>query len=176
MSRLCAERWNRRRGRSCLQKLSGEMVLGAVAAGIQTIHKTWIAANVVKLAPEIGEEIGVGKGFLLLPVNFLEFLHLVICHFVLRGFVRESRIPRAAIRPVETASKGTGMRECSVDNMRVRKTKDEFPYRDARKQASFADEAVVCGSLKFEQCVQVIGFIGQSRKNTLVVLAIVGGD
>src|SRR5271168_3513158 len=103
MSRLCAERWNRRRGRSCLQKLSGEMVLGAVAAGIQTIHKTWIAANVVKLAPEIGEELGVGKGFLLLPVNFLEFLHLVICHLLLRGLAGECRASRVSFRPVERA-------------------------------------------------------------------------
>ena len=34
--------------------------------------------------------------------------------------------------------------------MRVRKAKDQFPYRNAGKQASFSEKAVVCSSLEFE--------------------------
>ena len=122
----------------------------AVAVCVQTISKACVVADVVKRAPKIGEEIDVSKSLLFLPSDLLQFLAFVVCHFQLRGLAGECRVPRAAFRPVEAASEGTGMRECSVDNMRVRKAKDQFPHRNTRKQASFSEEAVVCSSLKFE--------------------------
>jgi hypothetical protein len=42
------------------------------------------------------------------------------------------------------------MREGSVDNVGVRKTKHEFPQGDAGKKSRFAEEAVVGGALKLE--------------------------
>jgi hypothetical protein len=42
------------------------------------------------------------------------------------------------------------MRECSVDDVGVRKTENEFPNGNAGKKASFAEEAVVGGSFQLE--------------------------
>ncbi len=70
MSRLCAEGWNRRRRLILLQEALGPNTVEPWSSLYQTIHKVSIATNVVKLAPEIG----VGKGFRLLPANFLEHL------------------------------------------------------------------------------------------------------
>jgi hypothetical protein len=106
----------------------------------------------VKRAPKIGEELDVNKSLLFLPADLLQFPAFVVCHFQLRGLAGECRVPRGTFRLVEAAPGGTGMRECRVDNMRVRKAKDQFPYRNTRKQASFSEEAVVCSSLEFEQC------------------------
>jgi hypothetical protein len=63
---------------------------------------------------------------------------------------RERRIPSAPLRPVETVSEGTGVRERIVDNVGVRKTENEFPNGNAGKKPSFAEEAVVGGSFKLE--------------------------
>src|SRR5437667_1243045 len=126
------------------------MLRSAVAVSVQTMSKPCVVADVVKRAPKIREEIDVDKNLLLWPADLLQFLAFVVCHLQLRGRAEECRVPRAAFRPVEAASEGSGMRECGVDNMRVRKAKDQFAYRNTRKQASFSEEAVVCSSLKFE--------------------------
>jgi hypothetical protein len=130
----------------------------------------------VKLPAEISEEIDIGKNLLLVPLDFLEFLTLVVGHFDLRGLKREPRIPSAPLRPAETVSQGPGMREGSVDNVGVRKTENEFPNGNAGKKPSFAEEAVVGGSFKLEQRSQIIGIIGQPRENTVVFVAEAGGD
>jgi len=104
----------------------------------------------MKRAPEISEEIDVRKSLFLLPVDFLEFSALVVCHFHYRGLTGECRIPCAAFRPVEATSEGTCVRKGGVDDMRVRKAKDQFPYCDSWKLASFSEKPVICSSLKFE--------------------------
>jgi hypothetical protein len=42
------------------------------------------------------------------------------------------------------------VRKCGVNDVGVRKTENKFPHRNARKKSSFAEEAVVCGSLKLK--------------------------
>ncbi len=54
-----------------------------MAVSIQAIPKTAIAANIVKCASKISEEIDIRKNLFLLPVDFLEFFALVACHFQL---------------------------------------------------------------------------------------------
>jgi len=137
-------------GGSSFNKLSSQTLRCSVAARVQTISKTCIAANVMKRAPKISEEIDVGKNLFLLPLDFLEFPALVVGHFQFRGFTGERRIPRTALRPIEAASEWTRVRKSCVDNMRIRKAKNQFPYRNTWKQASFSEEAVVCSSLKLE--------------------------
>src|SRR5258708_38249943 len=126
------------------------MLRCAVAVCVQTISKASVVAEVVKRAPKIGEEIDVSKRLLFLPSDLLQLLAFVVCHFQLRGLAGECRVPRAAFRAVEAASERTGMRECGVYNMRVRKAKDQFPHGNTRQQASFSEQAGVCSSLKFE--------------------------
>ena len=136
------------------------------------MSKANVVPEVVKRAPKIGEEIDVRKRLLFSPTDLLQFLAFVVCHFQLRGLARECRVPRAAFRPVEAASEGTGVRECGIDNMRVRKAKDEFPHCNTRKRASFSEEAVVCSSLKFEERVQVLDIFSQPGENAVVRVAI----
>jgi hypothetical protein len=107
-------------------------------------------ANVVKLPAKVSEKIDIGKNLLLLPLDFLQFLALVVGHFDLRGLKGEPRIPSATCWPAEPVSERPGMRERSVDNVGVRKTENEFPNGNARKKPSFAEEAVVRGSFKLE--------------------------
>jgi hypothetical protein len=116
--------------------------------------------NVMKLPAELGEEIDIDKSLLLLPLDFLQFLTLVVGDFDLRGLKGEPRIPSAPLRPVETVSERPGMREGSVDNVGIGKTENEFPNRNARKKPGFAEKAVVGRSLKLEESVQVIEIIG----------------
>ena len=104
----------------------------------------------MKRASKISKEIEIGKSLFLLPVDFLEFPALVVGHFQLRGLAGECRIPCAALRPVEATSEGICMGKGRVDNMRVRKAKDQFPYRNTWKQASFSEKAVICSPLQFE--------------------------
>jgi hypothetical protein len=42
------------------------------------------------------------------------------------------------------------MRESRINDMEVGDTKNEFPHGNAWKQASFPQQAIICGSLKFE--------------------------
>src|SRR6266849_10304041 len=135
---------------SRFKKLAGQLLRGGIAAWVQAIFKDAIISNVVKLPAEVSEEIDVSKNLVLLPLDFLQFLTLVVGHFDLRGLTGERCIPSAPFRPVETVSEGTGMRERSVDNVGVRKTENEFPNGNAGKKASFAEEAVVRGSFKLE--------------------------
>jgi hypothetical protein len=74
----------------------------------------------------------------------------VVSDFDLRGLKGEPRIPSAPFWPAETVSEGTGVREGRIDDLRVRKTKNEFPNGNAGKKPSFAEEAVVGGSFKLE--------------------------
>jgi hypothetical protein len=104
----------------------------------------------VKLPAEVSQEIDIGKNLLLVPLDFLQFLTLVVGDFDLRGLKGEPRIPSAALWPAETVSEGTSMREGGVDNVGVRKTENELPDGDARKKPSFAEEAVVGGAFKLE--------------------------
>src|SRR5260370_21334142 len=104
----------------------------------------------MKIPAEVSEEIDVGKNLLLVPLDFLQFLTLVVGDFDLRGLKGEPRIPSAPLRPAETVSEGAGMREGRIDNVRVRKTENEFPNGNARKKTCFSEEAVVGGSFKFE--------------------------
>jgi len=104
----------------------------------------------VKFPPEVSEEINIDKSLLLLPLDFLQFLTLVVGHFDLRGLKGEPRIPSAPFWPAEPVPERTGMREGSIDNVGVRKTENEFPNGNARKKPSFAEEAVVRGSFQLE--------------------------
>src|SRR4029077_5715461 len=101
-------------------------------------------------ASKISKEIEIGKSLSLLPIDFLEFASLVVGRFQLGGLPCECRIPCAASWPVEATSEGICMCKCRVDNMRVRKAKDQFPYRNTWKQASFSEKAVVGSALQFE--------------------------
>jgi len=109
-----------------------------------------IIAKVVKLSAEVSEEIDIDKNLLLLPLDFLQFLTLVVGDFDLRGLKGEPRIPSAPFWPAETVSERPGMREGSVDNVGVRKTENELPNGNAGKKPGFSEEAVVGGSFKLE--------------------------
>jgi len=137
-------------GRSSLKKLSGQTLGCFVAARVQTASKACVAANIMKRASKISEEIDVGKSLFLLPMDLLELPAFVVGHFQFRGLAGECSVPCAPFRPVEAASEGICMRKGCVDNMRVRKAKDQFPYRNTWKQASFPEKAVVCSPLQFE--------------------------
>jgi hypothetical protein len=132
------------------EKLSRQSLRCVVAVWIETVFKGWIDAKVVEVAAKVGEEVNVCKRFLLLPMDFPQLVPLVVGHFDRRRFPRESRVPRSAFRSVETASERTGVRKCRVDDRGIRKTEDEFPDSDSGEQASFAEQAIVCGSLQLE--------------------------
>jgi hypothetical protein len=104
----------------------------------------------VKLPAEVSDEINIDKNLLLLPLDFLEFLALVVGDFDLRGLTGERCIPSAPLRPAETVFERPGMCEGGVDNVGVRKTENEFPNGDTGKKPGFAKEAVVGGSFKLE--------------------------
>ena len=74
MSRVCAERWNRRRRPIMLQEALGPNVVGRCSCLDPNNSQGVDRCECRETCPEISEEIGVGKGFRLLPVNFLEFL------------------------------------------------------------------------------------------------------
>lgn len=104
----------------------------------------------MKRASKVSKEIEIGESLFLLPVDFLEFLALVVGHFPLRGLPGECRIPSAALRPVEAAPEGICVGKGRVDNMRVREAEDQFPHGNTWKQASFSEKAVVCRPLQLE--------------------------
>ncbi len=110
-----------------------------------------IFTNIVKFSSEVSQEVDEGESFFLLPIDLLQLLRLVKCNFLARRLERKCRVPRPAVRSIETAPKWVSMSECCIDNVGIRKPEYELPYRNPRQEPCLSLETLICRCLQFEQ-------------------------
>src|SRR5258708_5899313 len=130
----------------------------------------------MKFSSEVRQKVDVKEGFLLLPVDFTQFLCRMKGDFDSCCFLRERRIPCAAVRAVKTAPCRPCMNERCIHNVEVGKTKYEFSYRYAWQKPSLPYQPVIRGPFKFEEIVQFIGITGKPGKDALVSVCVARGD
>ena len=140
----------------------------AVVIGRQTIRVGRIAADVVKVAAEVREIVVERERFRFRPRNLGELLFLVKGDLRLRRVQVERGVPRAAIRTVETAARGVGVRECRVHDVRVADAKKQLVNADAGEQVGFAGEPIVGGRVELEQHVERLVWLGKPGEHTFV--------
>jgi hypothetical protein len=162
--------------RSSVQKLPCPLLGSGIAGRIQTLSETGIITNIVKFTSEVCQEVDEDEGFSLPPVDLLQFLRLVKCDFLARCLECECRVPRAAVRPIETAPQRVRMRECGIDNVAIRKSEYELPDRNPGQKPCLSLETLIGRPLQFEQNAEFFGVAGEPVKDAYIRIAVRGSN
>jgi hypothetical protein len=136
--------------RFIFQEFLRQFLGGCVTVWVEALGKTGLATDIVELSSKVCQEVDTQESLFLLPVDLLKLLRLVKGHFNSGRFERESRIPRAALGPIETASERAGLSECRIDDVGIREPEHELPNRDPRQEPCLALEPLVGCSFEFE--------------------------
>ena len=92
-----------------------------------------MAAKVVELPPEIGQIVVEAECFLLVPINFSQFLALMECDFGLRCLHFERGIPGPTVRTIKTASLRVRVGERRVHNRSMLNPEEQLVDTDPRQ-------------------------------------------